>query len=178
MKVNSIAPPHPLTIIGLTLYGSAWFLKCAETLVLIFFAKEKKEKKTPSKVGYLSKMAEMCALEICSTIHRGPICPEKKVQDSFECLLFISLEIYNFGWLLVIGGLFFCCSSPESGRGKAKDQNGGRGIGRYVHLHHAHSHDLTFGPQCSTAKRIHSFVQIFLCKVHSLLKQCCARSFS
>ena len=66
-KVNSIAPPHPLTIIGLTLYGSVWFLKCAETLVLIFFAHEKMKKKPPLKVGYFSKMAEMCALEICST---------------------------------------------------------------------------------------------------------------
>ena len=86
--------------------------------------------------------------------------------------VFISLEIYNFGWLLVIGGLFFCCSSPESGRGKAKDQNGGRGIGRYVHLHHAHSHDLTFGAQCSEVEPLQTqrFAQNLSCARFQFLK--------
>jgi hypothetical protein len=45
--------------------------------------KKWKKKKPASKVGYFSKMAEICALEICSTTHHGPICPEKKVQSVY-----------------------------------------------------------------------------------------------
>ena len=59
-------------------------------------------------------MAEMCALEICSTIHRGPICPEKKIHLSVYCL-------YHLRYITLVGYWSLAVFSFVAARRKAAE---------------------------------------------------------
>ena len=66
-------------------------------------------------------MAEMCALEICSTIHRGPICPEKKrykIHLSVYCLYHLRYITLVGYWSLVV--FSFVAARRKAAEGKRR----------------------------------------------------------
>ena len=140
---------------------------CRNFKVLIFFAHEQM-KKTPSKVGYFSKMAE-----ICSTAHLPNLPWNKKVQDSFEFLYYLGYITLVGYWSLVV--FSFVAARRKAAEGKRRIKTEEEELaGMFTYT--MHTRMISLLEQCSTANRIEIFFYFFFnvfCQIVILIGLIC-----